>query len=326
MGKGDLFSPTRYPLRSMHRFRPGWGFDLGGTKLDAVEIDGRGRIRRYRTAPLPAARSADSLASLVRDLQGQFRKGSRDRPPEVCGFSVAAVLQGPGAIVRMAPNLPALLDRPLRPWLERLLGLPVQVVNDANAGAEVERVRRPGGDFLYVILGTGIGGGWVLSGRVYQGSFGSAGEVGHVYVGPPDRTCGCGLQGCLEATAGGVGLARRAEELMPRPALPGGGAPPPWTAREVLLLAERGQRIARGLRDEAGRVLGRTLASLANATGVGTVLVEGHLFRGAPGYFRATERAWKEGLIHPLRGRARLLRARPFPHRMAYGAWSLAQP
>jgi glucokinase len=310
----------------MPHFRPGLGFDLGGTKLDVIRVDAEGRIQAHQTQPLPSDRSAEGLARTIGDLGTQMGTGPKPRGPEACGFSVAAVLQGPRATARMAPNLPALLDRPLRPWVERLLGRTVTVVNDANAGAEVERGRHPPGqDLLYVILGTGIGGGWVLSGRVYTGPFGSAGEVGHVYVGPPDRVCGCGLKGCLEATAGGAGLARRAEELMPRPVLTGGGGPPPWTAREVLLLAERGHRVARALRDDAGRVLGRTLASLANATGVGTVVVEGHLFRGAPGYFHATERAWKEGLIRPLQGRARLLRARPFPHRMAYGAWSLAQ-
>ncbi len=310
----------------MHRFRPGWGFDLGGTKLDAIQIDERGRVRAYRTLPLPSDRSVRSLASSIQELRAQLPAGPHGRLAEVCGFSVAAVLQGPNATARMAPNLPALLDRPLRPWLERLLGLPVRVVNDANAGAEVERGRRPpGADFLYVILGTGIGGGWVLSDRVYEGPLGSAGEVGHVYVGPPDRLCGCGLRGCLEATAGGAGLARRAEELMPRRPAPKERIARPWTAREVLLLAEQGDRVARGLRDEAGHVLGRTLASLANATGVGTVVIEGHLFRGAPGYFRATRRGWNEGLIRPLKGRARLWKARPFPHRMAYGAWALAQ-
>ncbi len=307
----------------MHRFRPGWGFDLGGTKLEAVRVDQRGRLQAYRTLPLPEDRSVQGLASAIRALQAELPSG---HPTDACGFSVAAVLQGPLATARMAPNLPALLDRPIRPWLERLLGGPVRVVNDANAGAEVERGRRPPGeDFLYVILGTGIGGGWVLSGQVYEGAFGSAGEVGHVYVGPPDRLCGCGLRGCLEATAGGAGLARRAEELMPRRSAAEGKTAPPWTAREVLLRAERGDPVARGLRDEAGLVLGRALASLANATGVGTVVIEGHLFRGAPGYFRAVRRAWGEGLIRPLRGRARLWKALPFPHRMAYGAWSLAQ-
>ena len=310
----------------MHGLRAGVGWDLGGTKLDGVWVDSRGRIQGSETQELPPDRSLGGLGAFLEALDAKL-VGSR-LPPRVSGLSVAAVVEGPEAKATHAPNLPALRGRALVPWLERRLGRRFVVVNDANAGAEVERrLGRVTGDFLYVILGTGIGGAWVLDGRVYPGRYGSAGEIGHVYAGPPDRPCGCGLRGCLETQAGGRWLGEIATEgLGPRRSRAGGRVDRPWTAKELLLLAEEGHPRARVLRDRAGGVLGRALASLMNATGVERVVIDGRLLVGAPGYARTIRKAWSEGLIAPLKGRARWTRARPFPHRMAYGAWSLAQP
>ena len=92
-------------------------------------------------------------------------------------------------------------DLPLKELLERPLALPVFIENDANAAALGEQARGAGkgiGSMILLTLGTGVGGGIVLGGRIWQGADGMAGEIGHITVDPAGRTCGCGNTGCLE--------------------------------------------------------------------------------------------------------------------------------
>ncbi|MFM8973436.1 MAG: ROK family protein, partial [Actinomycetota bacterium] len=130
------------------------------------------------------------------------------------GVGVAGYVDRSG-VVRTSPNLPGLVDAPMRDAIAGASGRAVVVDNDANAAAVGEATygaARGASDVLLVTLGTGIGGGLVLGGRCYRGAHGGAGEIGHFTVDPAGPLCACGAPGHWEALASGTALGRRARE------------------------------------------------------------------------------------------------------------------
>jgi glucokinase len=175
-------------------------------------------------------------------------------------------------IILGPPNLPSWRHVPIVQVLEREFGLYARLENDANAGALAEwrfgagRGRR---SVVYMTMGTGIGGGLVLDGRLYRGANGNAGEVGHMrIVAEGGPTCGCGKQGCLEAYCSGPAIARRAREALAcqptegTPLLERAGRIEAVTAEHVFAAAREGDRLALRLVDETAHWLGVGLANV----------------------------------------------------------------
>jgi len=122
-------------------------------------------------------------------------------------------------VIPEAPNLPGWHDVPVCQYLAQRLGVPVILENDATAAAYGEFVYGAGRGFrhiVYITLGTGIGGGLVLNGRLYRGASGAAGEIGHITIDVEGPLCGCGKPGHVEAFASGRAIAREAEALVAR--------------------------------------------------------------------------------------------------------------
>ncbi len=183
-----------------------------------------------------------------------------------------------------APNL-AWRDEPLQALLQRRLGLPVVVENDANtaAWAEVRFGAGRGVDHVVTLtVGTGIGGGIVVNGQLLRGQFGAAAEFGHLTVVPGGRRCGCGLQGCWEQYASGRALEREAQDLARvSPAKAGellrlaGGRPEDITGRLVTRAAVAGDVAALQCFEVIGTWLGRGLAGLAAILDPGLFVIGG---------------------------------------------------
>ena len=188
------------------------GVDLGGTKIEAIAIDGAGRERYRRRVPTPQGdydATIEAIASLVADAEASL------------GARASVGVGTPGSISRATgllrgANSVCLNGRPIREDLSRRLGREVRVTNDANCFALSEAAdgAGAGADVVFgVILGTGVGGGIVVRGRVLDGPNGIAGEWGHDPLpwprdderpGPP---CFCGKDGCIETFLAGPGLA-----------------------------------------------------------------------------------------------------------------------
>ncbi|MFI2704648.1 ROK family protein [Cellulosimicrobium composti] len=199
---------------SRHRpARPTVGIDMGGTTIRGGLVDPDGTVRRFvrRPVPLDAAGRRAAPADLARELAGATVSGAA-----AVGLAVSGVVEG-GRLVRSANVGIAGVD--LRADLVAATGLPVEVVNDAQAAALAE-VRTGGagtrGVVLVVTVGTGIGGALVVDGALVRGR-GFAGEVGHTVVDRGGRPCGCGAAGCWEGLASGEALRREAERLLPGP-------------------------------------------------------------------------------------------------------------
>ncbi len=262
------------------------GVDIGGTKVAAGLVDSSGHVlRRTRRDTPHRSRSPrvveDTIVSAVEELL-DAADGSAD--VVAVGIGAAGFVSADRATVVFAPHL-SWRDEPLRSALGDRLPVPVFVDNDANAAAWAEYRYGAGhgeAHLVLVNLGTGIGGGIVLDGRVLRGRFGIAGEFGHMQVVPDGIRCECGNRGCWEQYASGNALVREARALMTAdsPVVTDllervGGRPEELTGPLVTEAARDGDALARELLAEVGRWLGVGIANLAAALDPGTFVVGG---------------------------------------------------
>lgn len=244
------------------------GIDVGGTKIAGGVVDADGRIVDEARVESPAGdveAIKDAIASLVTDLAS--------RHDIACvGIGAAGYIDSGRAKVMFAPNL-AWRDLDLRAVLEARVQLPVVVENDSNSAAWGEfafGVGKDVDDLLLVTVGTGVGGGIVLGGKLHRGAFGVAAEIGHLRMVPGGILCGCGNLGCLEAYGSGSALVRgaraaveagspRARDLLDR----AGGEVAAITGPLITEAARAGDTFAVSQLAALGTWLGEGIASLA---------------------------------------------------------------
>ncbi|MGQ0824017.1 MAG: ROK family protein [Actinomycetota bacterium] len=192
---------------------PTIGLDIGGTKVLGVVLDDDGTIVRERREPSPVGALdplVEACASIVASLDAP------DAPDAAVGVGAAGLVDLDGRVM-YAPNIPGLRNAPLRDAIGRATGRAVVVDNDANVAALGEVVygaARGAHHALMVTLGTGIGGGIILDGRIHRGAHGFAAEIGHVTIDRAGPQCACGEIGHWEAIASGNALGRMARELV----------------------------------------------------------------------------------------------------------------
>ncbi len=193
---------------------PALGIDLGGTKLSAAVVCDQKLVTEPKQVSTP--RGADNIVEAILGLLSEFRQ---DHLIAGVGIATAGIVKvDTGEVVGSTGNLPGWEGTPIKTIIERRTMLPVHVENDANASAygEFRTGKFTGARCLAVItLGTGIGGGLVLDGKLYRGAHWAAGEVGHLKVAMDNRRlCTCGLFDCWEAYGSGRGLLATAKELV----------------------------------------------------------------------------------------------------------------
>ena len=189
--------------------------DLGGTHLRMALVDDKGNIHKQLKRETPKGDSPElviaalvSTAQLWSDAHG---------PPVAASVLVPGAVDSDRSVVMGAPNLPSLINFDLKAELQRRLGWPVFLENDANGAAMGEMwlgAARGSHHVVSITLGTGVGGGVVLNGELWRGAHGSAGEIGHTTVDPfSGLKCKCGNTGCLELFASATALVRMAREV-----------------------------------------------------------------------------------------------------------------
>ena len=241
------------------------GVDVGGTKVLAVEISETGAV--VRTAHDSTPGRGDPVSELEDALTRAVEAVRDGRPLTAVGVAAAGFVESTGETVRFAPHLPW-REEPVRERLATRWGAHVVLDNDAHCAAEAELAIGAGRDaasFLLVNIGTGIGGGLVLDGRVWRGADGMAGEFGHMQVVPDGLDCECGLRGCWEQYCSG-----RALERVVRVGL-GSHLDGP----QVTALALAGDEIARQAFATIGTWLGVGLANLVAAFDPALLVVGG---------------------------------------------------
>jgi glucokinase len=183
------------------------GIDLGGTKIQAAIVDGRGEVSGQARRPTPTSGGpqdvADAMAEALREAAGEA--GGETEALAGIGVGSPGDADERTGVVSSAKNLPGWEGSfPLAEALEKSLGAPVKVGNDVQVATEAEFHLGAGQEFqslVGVFWGTGVGGGLVLDGKPWLGR-GAAGEIGHIVVKHGGAKCPCGRHGCLEAYAG----------------------------------------------------------------------------------------------------------------------------
>jgi glucokinase len=277
------------------------GVDIGGTKVAAgvVTEDGTiiARARRETPSTDPEA-TEDTIAEVVHELAASYQV-------EAVGLGAAGFIDEKRSTVLFAPNL-AWRNEPLQLDVQRRVGLPVVVENDANAAAWGEArfgAGRGEDHLLCVTVGTGIGGGIVLRGELYRGRFGIAAEFGHFRVVPNGLRCGCGNKGCWEMYASGNALVRDARDLAEsgsplasRMLEMGGGTAEGITGPIVTRAAREGDPTAIELFEELGQWLGQGAASLAAILDPGCFVIGGGVSEAGDLLLTPTREAFHKAL------------------------------
>jgi glucokinase len=290
------------------------GIDAGGTKIAALVLHDDQVVEKHRiptdtTSAQSVVVGLGEITSLLRE-----RVASQGIEVEAVGVGAAGFIDYGNGVVTFSPNLP-LLDTPLRDLLQKQCGIPVYLDNDANVAAlaEARMGAGRGARFLvHLTLGTGIGGGIIIDGRVYRGALGAAAELGHMVImddGPP---CTCGARGCLEALASGWSIAARVKELADKqvdsPLVDDYLKDPDnFGAEKVVEHADAGERFALTILSEAGKHLGVGVGSLVNIFNPDVVTFSGGLL-GAYHHMEENMRLAAERISIPIsRGHVRIL-------------------
>lgn len=257
------------------------GIDVGGTNLRFALVDRAGEIRHRIRLKTGIDGGRESFYDRIREgVDGlRCRAAGVGARISALGVGVPGLIANDG-YVHVSVNLPPIDRVNLRDELQRITALPTVIANDVNAFAWGERMYGAGAhfsSFMMVTLGTGVGGGLVLNGRLWTGVDGVAGELGHLTVEPNGTPCSCGNRGCLEQYASATAIATRA-----RKALAGerwgeseAAGPARISAEAVAAAARRGDPRAAAVFADAGRYLGIAAAGLANILNLEAFIVGG---------------------------------------------------
>jgi glucokinase len=287
------------------------GLDAGGTKLLGGVVD-EGLAVRHRVHRLWRGRERGEVLDVIVDAVEEARAAAPD--VAAVGFGIPSLVDFEGGVSDFSVHLP-LEHVPFRDLMQERLGLPVHVDNDANLAALAEQRAGAASGARHVVmltLGTGIGGGLILDGRLYRGARGGAGELGHVVVdidGPPCQG-GCPNRGCLEAMASGSAIGREGAAAAAR-------EPESALARElrdgreitgalVTELAHDGDPAARGVLALVGERLGAGLAGIVNAFNPEVVVIGGGAVAGGDLLLEPARRVVAERALPPSRDQVRI--------------------
>lgn len=192
------------------------GIDLGGTNIKGGIVDTAGTLMHRTSIETQGAGGFQHVLQRIIGLINELRGASTEVPAAV-GVGVPGPMSHERGFIYAAPNLPGWVNIPLRDLLQQVVKLPVSIENDANAAAYGEYVAGAGRDTRHMVmltLGTGVGGGVVVNGKLTRGHFDNAGEVGHMIVYPGGRACPCGQLGCLERYSSASAVGERLIEKM----------------------------------------------------------------------------------------------------------------
>lgn len=280
------------------------GVDLGATKTVAAVVDGSGQVLHAERWPTGADRGPEAVVADVVAHIAACQAASASRVLAV-GIGVAAQVDRRGT-VRFAPNL-EWREFPLGARVAEASGLRVEVLNDVRAATVGEwrfGAARTERFVVCLFMGTGLGGGAVIDGRLLTGTSNAGGELGHLTVVRAGRRCTCGNDGCLEAYVGGWAIAVRARELVA--ARPGdgaevlrraGGSPDALRAEHVTAAAAGGDALARELLVEVRDHLADGLVGIANALNPRLIVAGGSVVEGSGDLFETAFRAARPRML-----------------------------
>jgi glucokinase len=252
--------------------------DLGGTNLRMAAIDRHGEILYRTKCETPRVECPHEVTSAIVRSANECRQHCPDSEVKVISAAIPGTVNVAGGIIITAPNLPALNDFHIVEALEKELGIRADLENDANAAAVGESwcgASEGYANSICVTLGTGVGGGVVVDGKILRGAEGMAGEVGHICVEAYGAPCGCGSRGCIEQYSSALAIVRMAKELKEK--YPGSALSDKaqFEAADVFHAGKAGDELALEVFRKMGFYLGVGLTSLLNIFNPGIIVFVG---------------------------------------------------
>jgi glucokinase len=265
------------------------GVDLGGTNIRVAAVSPDGEILRVERLKTGASEGYEAVIKRIVSAVTAVAK-TMDVKPSAVGLAVPGAIDFAKGVVTWSPNFPGWSNVPVARDVSAILGWPVVIENDGNAAAVGEGwtgSARGVGNFVMMTLGTGVGGGVVLDGRVWRGSTGMAGEVGHIPVCEAGRMCGCGKRGCMETYASANGVARTARERIEEERARGlmemvNGIPEKIDSGIMAKAAGMGDTFCLEIFEEAGRDIGKAMAVIALTLDVSHFVIGGGMAEALP--------------------------------------------
>lgn len=280
------------------------GLDVGGTNLrlgvfsDLVLVE-ETRFQANYSAICKQYPPAQAWQTILQVTADAIRPLLNKYPAiQSIGIGFPGFIDPQTGTLAQSPNLPGLRDVNLGRDLTELLGIKVRVENDANAAAYGEycQLGQPEGGLLYIGLGTGVGAGLVVNGKVWAGHHGYALEAGHIIVVPEGRLCGCGNQGCVEKYASATGISQAYADLTGQT----------LTAHAIAVAADQGDIHAQTVYADAGSKLAQMLASVLKVVDVENVLIGGGVVAAWSLISATFEQRLTYDLIPVLRGKIKV--------------------
>lgn len=278
--------------------------DLGGTNLRMAAIDREGNILYRTRRNTPKTERAEEVLAALTEAAKECRENTDLSDISVAGIAIAApaTVNSKDGIVLNAPNLPALDGFRMAAALEEEFGTPAVLENDANAAAVGENTfgaSKGVKNSVCITVGTGVGGGLIIGGKILGGIDGTAGEIGHICVEPFGAPCGCGSRGCIEQYASATAIVRQTRELSgqyPKSEL---SAETKLTSAEIYEAGLRGDELALEVFRRQGFYLGITLSGLINLLNPEVIVIGGGAAAGwqlfMPHLLEQVEkRTWRE--------------------------------
>jgi glucokinase len=275
------------------------GIDLGGTKILTAVADEKGRILASVKMDTQAKKGPEAVLSNIRSsVSSALLKAGRSMKEVSCiGLGAPGPIIGDGVIIA-PPNLPGFGRYDIKKKLSSMFGKKVVVENDANAAAVAEHLFGSGKgtrNFVYVTVSTGIGGGIILDRKLFRGTLGTAGEIGHMVIDVNGPKCGCGNHGCLEAMASGPAIARSAGKK---------------SAIEVFEMAKKGDKKCLKAVKTAGMYIGIGMANIINILNPEVIAIGGGVSNMGPMLFGPIREWGKKNTLNAARGSAKIVPAK----------------
>lgn len=289
------------------------GIDIGGTNTVFGCIDEKGKCLAQGSIPTRGhSEVEDYLDQLVDAIKNEVANASESL--NIIGVGIGA----PNAsyysgCIEHAANLPWHGIIPLADLIKARMDVPVVITNDANAAAVGEKVfgaARDMDDFMVITLGTGLGSGIMVNGKLLYGHDGFAGEVGHMIVRKSGRECGCGRKGCLETYVSATGVKRTVYKLLARHMGDSELRRIPFselTAKMVAEAAQRGDVIANEVFAYTGQMLGEVLANVVAVTSPKAIFLFGGLTKAGDILFDPVREHMEKNLLGIFKNKIQVL-------------------
>jgi glucokinase len=253
--------------------------DVGGTNLRIAAVDSDGTVVHQESVPTPQTRIAsDVVAAISQVALSCVANCGITRRPLAFGLAMATLVNSREGKSLRSPNLPELNGLSVADAVGEQVGLKVFLENDATAAAIGEHwlgSSQKVDNSIFVTLGTGVGGGLILDGRVFRGADGTAGEIGHINVEPEGHPCGCGSRGCVEQYASATAISRIAEELAQKDKTSSLSGRAGVSSKDVYDAAKAGDAVGLETFCIMARYLGIALAGLIDVLNPNLIVIGG---------------------------------------------------